>query len=238
MKAVHGIRVPDLSQTPGGASEAMRLTGTGAGTRHGESSGFAGGALNLGVEGDQCSRNGFGARAVTRTDATCWARIDLKTVQGLALLSGLIKQSGLAMNNASAGNQRVAALAHPQGEGWSELRGNPVRLLDTCVVDRIKEELGRHNDLMDAMKRSVEAAGKEALVAATTFIVAVLLWPFPVLKCKVEVSVLLALWVFVSAVTAIFVMPSPVSVIGPAFVLQSRSAGERGESGGWAVTAV
>lgn len=108
------------------------------------------------------------------------------------------------------------------------------------VVDRIKEELGRGNDLLDAIKRSVHTAGKGVMITATTLIVAVLLWSFSSLKFQAEMGMLLALWLFVSAVTAIFVMPSLVYIFRPKFVLQSKtdSAGQRGSSGAAAADAV
>lgn len=87
------------------------------------------------------------------------------------------------------------------------------------IVDRIKEEYARGHDLVSAIERSLHTAGKAVLITAATLMAAVLLWSFSSLRFQAEMGTLLALWLFVSAASALFIMPAMVYIFRPDFVL-------------------
>jgi predicted RND superfamily exporter protein len=89
------------------------------------------------------------------------------------------------------------------------------------IVDGIKEELHHHghNDLTRAITRSLNTAGRGVLITASTLIVSVVLWSFSSLRFQAEMATLMAIWLAISASSALFIMPAMVYVFRPKFVV-------------------
>jgi predicted RND superfamily exporter protein len=89
------------------------------------------------------------------------------------------------------------------------------------IVDGIKEDLHHHghNDLTRAITRSLNTAGRGVLITASTLIVSVVLWSFSSLRFQAEMATLMAIWLAISAGSALFIMPAMVYVFRPKFVL-------------------
>ncbi|MFM0133272.1 efflux RND transporter permease subunit [Paraburkholderia sediminicola] len=91
------------------------------------------------------------------------------------------------------------------------------------IVDGIKEELHHHGhcDLTRAITRSLNTAGRGVLITASTLIVSVVLWSFSSLRFQAEMATLMAIWLAISAASALFIMPAMVYVFRPKFVVGS-----------------
>jgi len=87
------------------------------------------------------------------------------------------------------------------------------------VVDGIREELHHHNDVKRAIEQSILTAGKGVLITALTLTAAVVLWLMSSLRFQAEMGLLMAIWLFVSAFSALFIMPAMVYVFRPEFVV-------------------
>lgn len=86
------------------------------------------------------------------------------------------------------------------------------------IVDRIKQELQAGLDDRTAIERALHSAGKGVVITAFVLIVSVLLVYQSSLKFQAEMGMLVALWLTVSAFTALFVMPALVYIFKPAFI--------------------
>jgi uncharacterized protein len=91
------------------------------------------------------------------------------------------------------------------------------------VVDGIREELRHHNDLNRAIQQSLRTAGKGVLITSLTLTASVVLWLQSSLRFQAEMGLLMAIWLFVSAFSALFIMPAMVCVFRPEFVVGKRS---------------
>lgn len=96
------------------------------------------------------------------------------------------------------------------------------------VVDGIREALHHHDDLKKAIEHSIRTAGKGVLITALTLTVAVGLWSMSSLRFQAEMSLLMGIWLFVSAFSALFIMPALVYVFRPEFIV-GQSAMETDE---------
>lgn len=88
------------------------------------------------------------------------------------------------------------------------------------IVDRIKEQYARSSDLADSIGFAMANAGRGVIVTALTMIAAVVLWYFfSSLRFQAEMGLLIALWMTVSAISALFVIPSMIYVFRPRFIV-------------------
>ncbi len=88
------------------------------------------------------------------------------------------------------------------------------------IVDGIREELEINGgDLDKAVAKSMHSAGRGVLITAGALVASVVLWCFSSLRFQAEMGIMMALWLCVSATSALFVMPSLVYVLRPKFVL-------------------
>lgn len=87
------------------------------------------------------------------------------------------------------------------------------------IVDGIREELRFTGDLRTAIQRSLMGAGRGVLITASTLIAAVFLWCFSSLRFQAEMGILIAIWLSVSTLSALFLMPSMVYVFRPSFIV-------------------
>ncbi|WP_296055729.1 efflux RND transporter permease subunit [uncultured Amphritea sp.] len=86
------------------------------------------------------------------------------------------------------------------------------------IVDRIKQELQNGLDDRSAIERALHSAGKGVVITAFVLIVSVLLVYQSSLKFQAEMGLLVAIWLTVSAFTALFVMPALVYIFKPTFI--------------------
>jgi predicted RND superfamily exporter protein len=87
------------------------------------------------------------------------------------------------------------------------------------IVDRIREELRSDPDLARAIRRALRTAGRAVAITAITLCASVLVWTFSSLKFQAEMGLLIGLWLAVSALSALIVMPAMVYTIRPVFVI-------------------
>ncbi|QDF97333.1 RND transporter [Azoarcus sp. DD4] len=86
------------------------------------------------------------------------------------------------------------------------------------VADRIKEEIAAGSTPEHAIHEALHSAGMGVLVTASVLIFSTLLWWASSLRFQAEMGLLMAIWLGVSAASALFVMPSVIYVFRPAFI--------------------
>jgi predicted RND superfamily exporter protein len=87
------------------------------------------------------------------------------------------------------------------------------------VVDAIREEMRRHGRLDEAIVHSLSSAGMGVLTTVLTLVVGVSLWAMSSLRLQAEMAALIAIWLSISAVASLILMPALVYVFKPAFVV-------------------
>jgi predicted RND superfamily exporter protein len=90
------------------------------------------------------------------------------------------------------------------------------------IVDGIREELHHSNNVEAAILKSLRSSGRGVLVTALTLIVSVGLWSFSSVRLQADMGLLIALWLSISAFSALFIMPAIVYVFRPEFVVGSK----------------
>jgi hypothetical protein len=96
------------------------------------------------------------------------------------------------------------------------------------VVDGIREELHRGSTLKNAIERSLRTAGKGVLITALTLTASVVLWTTSSLRFQAEMGLLMAIWLFVSAFSGMFIIPAMVYVFRPAFIVDAQDTPSTG----------
>ncbi|MDO8177863.1 MAG: efflux RND transporter permease subunit [Undibacterium sp.] len=90
------------------------------------------------------------------------------------------------------------------------------------VVDGIKEELHHHSDLKRAITQSLLSAGKGVLITAATLTACVVLWFGSSLRFQADMGILMAIWLGISAISALLLMPAMVYVFKPDFIIGTK----------------
>ena len=91
------------------------------------------------------------------------------------------------------------------------------------IVDGIREELHHGKcSIEQAITRALRSAGRGVLVTAITLITSVIIWSFSSLRLQADMGILIAIWLGISAASALFVMPALVYVFRPEFVVGSK----------------
>lgn len=90
------------------------------------------------------------------------------------------------------------------------------------IVDDIREELAQGKTLPEAIALALAGAGKGVVVTAGALIIAVGLWSFSSLRFQAEMALLMAIWLGISALSALFLMPAMVAVFKPRFIFEVR----------------
>ncbi len=93
------------------------------------------------------------------------------------------------------------------------------------IADRIKEEVAAGRGPEEAIRRSLHSAGMGVIITASVLILSTLLWWASSLRFQAEMALLMAIWLGLSALSALFVMPSLIYVCRPRFIF-----GERGQA--------
>lgn len=92
------------------------------------------------------------------------------------------------------------------------------------VVDAMREAYAERGDLRYAVGHAMRTAGRGVVVTATPLIACTALWyVLSPLRFQAEMAILIALWMGVSAASALLVMPSLVYAARPRFVLGGAS---------------
>lgn len=90
------------------------------------------------------------------------------------------------------------------------------------VVDGIKEELHHHRDLDLAIKRSLKSAGRGVLVTSATLTACVVMWFGSSLRFQAEMGTLMAVWLSISSISALVLMPALVYIFKPDFIVSTK----------------
>jgi len=88
------------------------------------------------------------------------------------------------------------------------------------IVSRIIEEFQKSGDIEDAVRTAVSTSGKAVTFTAVTMVLGTLVWWFSNIRFDAEMGLLLALWMLVSFVASMTLMPVLFVVFKPGFILR------------------
>jgi predicted RND superfamily exporter protein len=92
------------------------------------------------------------------------------------------------------------------------------------IADRIKEHYGKGGELADSIHFGLMTAGRGVIITALTMVAAVVLWYFfSSLRFQAEMGLLIALWMTVSAISGLLVIPSMIYLFKPRFLLKREA---------------
>ncbi len=86
------------------------------------------------------------------------------------------------------------------------------------IADRIKEELALGKDAVTAVTIALHSTGAGVLVTALVLIISVLLWTISSLRFQAEMAMLMSIWLGVSTLSALLLIPSIIYIFQPEFV--------------------
>jgi predicted RND superfamily exporter protein len=98
------------------------------------------------------------------------------------------------------------------------------------VVDEIREELRKGCTLPAAVERSLLGAGRGVLVTAATLITSVVIWYSSSIRFQAEMGILMALWLFISAMSSLLLMPALVVILKPRFIFDTAAPANGGHN--------
>lgn len=90
------------------------------------------------------------------------------------------------------------------------------------IADRVKEEIAIGSSPEHAIRQALHSAGMGVVVTASVLILSTLLWWASSLRFQAEMGLLMAIWLSVSAMSALFVMPSLIYVFRPKFIFGAQ----------------
>jgi hypothetical protein len=90
------------------------------------------------------------------------------------------------------------------------------------IADRVKEEIAIGSSPEHAIRQALHSAGMGVIVTASVLILSTLLWWISSLRFQAEMGLLMAIWLSVSAMSALFVMPSLIYVFRPKFIFGAQ----------------
>ncbi|MBI5922655.1 MAG: MMPL family transporter [Betaproteobacteria bacterium] len=86
------------------------------------------------------------------------------------------------------------------------------------IADRIKEELALGKDAATAITIALHSTGSGVLVTALVLIISVMLWSVSSLRFQAEMAMLMSIWLGVSTLSALLLMPSIIYIFKPEFI--------------------
>lgn len=86
------------------------------------------------------------------------------------------------------------------------------------IADRVKEEIAIGTSPEEAIRIALHSAGLGVVITASVLILSTLLWWASSLRFQAEMGLLMAIWLTISAMSALFVMPSVIYVFRPDFI--------------------
>ena len=90
------------------------------------------------------------------------------------------------------------------------------------VVSRIIEELALGTELREATYRAMITSGKAVAFTALTLVASVLFWYWSSIRFDAEMGVLLAVWMFVSMLGAMTILPVMIVTFRPRFIMREK----------------
>ncbi|MFW1677135.1 efflux RND transporter permease subunit [Pontibacter sp. JAM-7] len=90
------------------------------------------------------------------------------------------------------------------------------------ICDRIKSEYEKGNSYLDSIATSLHCAGRGVLVTALVLIASVCVWFYSSLRFQAEMGLLIGIWLSVSALSALFLMPSLAYIFKPKFIFNDK----------------
>jgi predicted RND superfamily exporter protein len=94
------------------------------------------------------------------------------------------------------------------------------------IVSRMKEEYAKVQDYKQASINALSTAGGAVLFTGTTLIAGVIFWYFlSSLRFQAEMGLLLALWMFISMLGGMVLIPTVVAMVRPKFIARGRGPG-------------
>jgi hypothetical protein len=90
------------------------------------------------------------------------------------------------------------------------------------IVSRIIEELALGHDLNDSTYTALITSGKAVAFTALTLVASVLFWYWSSIRFDAEMGLLLAVWMFVSMLGAMTILPVLIVTFDPAFIRRER----------------
>ncbi|HYB91069.1 MAG TPA: MMPL family transporter [Candidatus Binataceae bacterium] len=90
------------------------------------------------------------------------------------------------------------------------------------IVSRVIEELALGHELNDATYRALTTSGKAVAFTALTLVASVLFWYWSSIRFDAEMGLLLAVWMFVSMLGAMTILPVLIVVFDPAFIHRAK----------------
>ncbi|MGB1800939.1 MAG: efflux RND transporter permease subunit [Gammaproteobacteria bacterium] len=98
------------------------------------------------------------------------------------------------------------------------------------ICDRIRSEYQLGKSPLEAISISLHCAGRGVLVTALVLIASVGVWLFSSLRFQAEMGMLIGLWLAVSAVSALFLMPAMAYIFRPKFIFGQVESKANSES--------
>jgi uncharacterized protein len=98
------------------------------------------------------------------------------------------------------------------------------------IVSRIIEEYRVKPDMDEAVRMAVSTAGKAVTFTAVTMVFGTLVWWFSSIRFDAEMGLLLALWMAVSFLASMTLMPVLFVVFKPRFILSEAARGQTEEA--------
>ena len=93
------------------------------------------------------------------------------------------------------------------------------------ICDRIKGEYDSGKTHLEAISLSLHCAGRGVLVTAFVLIASVCVWLYSSLRFQAEMGMLIGLWLAVSALSALFLMPALAYICKPKFLFNDKVRG-------------
>ncbi|MGO9452383.1 MAG: efflux RND transporter permease subunit [Candidatus Binataceae bacterium] len=90
------------------------------------------------------------------------------------------------------------------------------------IVSRIIEELAFGKDITDATYNSLVTSGKAVAFTALTLVASVLFWYWSSIRFDAEMGLLLAVWMFVSMLGAMTILPVLIVMFNPQFIHREK----------------
>jgi len=90
------------------------------------------------------------------------------------------------------------------------------------IVSRIIEGLALGGDLKDSTYTALITSGKAVVFTALTLVASVLFWYWSSIRFDAEMGLLLAVWMFVSMLGAMTILPVLIVTFDPAFVRREK----------------
>jgi uncharacterized protein len=90
------------------------------------------------------------------------------------------------------------------------------------IVSRIIEELAEGHDLKDSTYTALVTSGKAVAFTALTLVASVLFWYWSSIRFDAEMGLLLAVWMFVSMLGAMTILPVMIVTFDPAFIRREK----------------